>query len=65
MQYMQQMIGNLGVSHNHIQAHFKQFHLFELNHKGNMLWNGVWIAIVRTLWNHRNNIVFRNSVPNP
>jgi len=49
MQYMQQMIGNLGVSHNHIQAHFKQFHLFELNHKGNMLWNGVWIAIVRTL----------------
>jgi len=57
--------GNLGVSYNQIQAHFEHFHLLELNLKGNMLWKGVWIAIVWTLWNHRNNIIFRNGIPDP
>jgi len=30
-----------------------------------MLWKGVCIAIVWTLWNHRNNIVFRNGLRDP
>jgi len=40
------MDGNLGVSYNQIQTPFEHFHLLELNLKGNMLWKGVWIALV-------------------
>ena len=49
------------VHHNQLKAYFQQFELLSLNSKGNKLWKGVWVSIIRNIWNHRNKIVFRQG----
>jgi len=33
-----------------------------LNNKQNGVWKCVWMAIVWVIWNHRNNIIFRDEM---
>jgi len=47
--------------HNQLKAHFQQFDVLTLNSKGNKLWKGVWVSIIRNIWDHRNKIVFRQG----
>jgi len=32
------------------------------NKKANIVWKGMWVAIVRKIWIHRNRIVFKNGI---
>jgi len=43
-------------------THFESFHLPQSNNKQNLIWKGVWVAIVRCLWEHRNHVVFNQGV---
>jgi len=42
--------------------HFESFHLVHLNHKQNQVWKGVWIAVIRSIWEQRNLVVFKQGV---
>jgi len=50
------------VQHNDIKIHFESFYLFQVNHKQNLVWKGVWAAIVWSLWEHRNSVMFHQGV---
>jgi len=54
-------VGFSNVYHNQVRIHFKQFYLMELSQKGNMIWRGMWIAIIWCIYNQRNCIIFRNG----
>jgi len=41
--------------------HFQNFKLCELNDIQNIIWKGVWIAIVWTVWNYANKIIFNQG----
>jgi len=51
-------IGILFVQHNEIMIHFESFHLVQGSNKQNLIWKGVWAAIVWCIWEHRNLVVF-------
>jgi len=55
-------IGLVFVQHNDIMAHFMSFHLIQSSNIQNEVWKGVWAAIVRCLWEHRNLVVFNQGV---
>ena len=50
------------VQHNDIVAHLESFHLFQASHKQNLVWKGMWAAVVWCLWEHRNAILFNQGV---
>lgn len=54
--------GILSVQHNDIAIHFEGFSLSHGSKIQNMVWRGVWAAIVRSLWEHRNDVVFNQCV---
>jgi len=43
-------------------THFVSFHLTQSSNKQNLVWKGVWAAIVRCLWEHRNSVAFNQGV---
>ena len=45
---------------HHVKAkdNFQQFHLLNLNSRQNIIWQGMWLAIVGEIWKHTNGIVF-------
>jgi len=54
----------LGVSfvrHNDVVHHFGNCYIIGLGRKGNMMWKGMWVAIVYEIWKQRNRIVFYNG----
>jgi len=55
-------IGIFSVQHKDIAIHFEGFSLSNGSKKQNMVWRGVWAAIVRSLWEHRNDVVFNEGV---
>ena len=55
-------IGILSVQHNEIMIHFESFYLAQSNNKHNLIWRGVWAAVVRCIWEQRNSIVFDQGV---
>jgi len=55
-------IGIVCAQHNDIKAHFESFNLCQANLKQNLIWKGVWAAIVRCLWDHRNSVMFQQGV---
>jgi len=55
-------IGILFVQHKDLISHFESFHLAHSSNKQNLVWKGVWAAIVRCLWEHRNSVVFKQGV---
>ena len=55
-------IGILFVQHNDLKSHFESFFLTQASNKQNMVWKGIWAAIVRCIWEHRNSVVFKQGV---
>ena len=56
-------IGVLGAFNKDICNHFLNFHLSNLSEKQNQVWKGVWVAILRCIWEHRNKVIFRQGIP--
>jgi len=55
-------IGILFVQHNDMAAHFEGFTLINGSKNQNMVWKGVWTTVVRSMWEHRNAVVFNEGV---
>ena len=52
----------LFVQHNDMKSHFESFHLFQVSHSQNLVWKGVWTTVVKSIWDHRNSVVFKQGV---
>jgi len=55
-------IGIMFVQHNDLLIHFESFHLIQSSNKQNLVWKGVWANIIWCMWEHRNSVVFNQSV---
>jgi len=55
-------IGILFVQHNELKTHFESFHLIQASSKQNLVWKGVWTAIIRCMWEQRNSVIFKQGV---
>ena len=42
--------------------HFESFHLPHLTNQQNQVCKGLWIAIIRSIWDQRNLIVFKQGI---
>jgi len=49
------------VQHNDLKSHFENFHLLHVSNKHNLIWKGIWAAIVRCIWDHRNRVIFKKG----
>ncbi len=49
------------MQHKDIVIHFESFYLPHLSVKQNQIWKGVWVAIVRSMWDQRNLVVFKQG----
>lgn len=56
-------LGILFVQNKDLKNHFENFHLVHMNTKQNMVWKGVWVAVVRGIWEQRNSIIFKQGKP--
>ena len=56
-------IGVVLAQHNELKCHFETFHLMQFTSKQNQLWKSMWVAIVRCILDQRNNIIFKQGVP--
>jgi len=52
----------LSVQHRDLKCHFEKFYLVHFNHKQNMVWKGMWVTVVRCIWEQRNLIIFKQGV---
>jgi len=52
----------LSVQHNALKNHFKSFTLTQVSNKQDMVWKGIWAAIIRSEWEHRNLVAFKQGV---
>ena len=52
----------LFVQYNALKSHFESFQLIQANNKQNMVWKGIWAAIIRCIWEHRNSVVFKQEI---
>jgi len=58
----------LGVStvhHVKAKSNFQHFHLYDLNSRQNLVWKGMWLAIIGEIWKHRNGIIFNHRKVDP
>ena len=51
------------VQNKDLRNHFENFHLVHLSNKKNQVWKGMWATIVRSIWEQRNKVVFKQEVP--
>lgn len=56
------MVGILSVQHRDLESHFEELCLFHINHKQNLVWKGMWVAVERCICEQRNLIVFQKGV---
>jgi len=54
-------VGLTSVRVNDIVNHFYSFHLVGLSKKANCVWKGMWLAITKAIWTHRNMIIFNGG----
>jgi len=55
-------LGIVFVQHNDPKSHFVSFHCVQASCKQNLVWKGIWAAVVRTIWDQRNSILFKQRV---
>ncbi|XP_068487113.1 uncharacterized protein [Phaseolus vulgaris] len=58
-------VGMVGVQNKEIKNHLENFSLIHLSSKQNQVWRGVWVGIIRSIWEQRNQVVFKGGVPDP
>ena len=56
-------IGVLFVQHKDLRCNFENFYLVHMSIKQNQVWKGMWVAIVRCIWEKRNSVIFKQGVP--
>ena len=54
----------LFVQHKVVDCHFEHFHLPFFSTKQNQVWKGLWAAVVRSIWEQRNELIFKQGIPN-
>jgi len=42
--------------------HFQQFNILGLREYGNRVWKTRWMTILREIWEHRNDIIYRDAL---
>ena len=52
----------LGANNKDIRSHFVNFSLVYLSSTQNQVWRGLWAAIVRSIWEQHNQVVFRGGI---
>jgi len=52
-----------GANNKDIRNHLVNFYLIHLSTTQNQVWKGLWAAIVRSIWEQRNQVVFRGRIP--
>jgi len=57
-------MGILNAQHKDLKSHFANFHLVHFRTKQNLVWKGLWLRIVRGLWEQKKNIIFKQKKPN-
>jgi len=57
-----QWVGISFVEHHDLKRHFLSFHLFQVSNKHNKIWKGVWVNVIRSIWDQRNLITFQQRV---
>ena len=55
-------LGLTSVRNKDITNHFRNFFAIGLSKNSNIIWKGMWLAIVWEIWKHRNKCVFSNGV---
>jgi len=55
-------IGILSIQHKDLINHFESFHLVNLSIKQNLVWKRLWVAIIRSIWDKRNLVVFKQGI---
>ena len=50
------------VQNKDLRNHFENFHLVYMSDKKSQVLRGMWIAIVRSIWEQRNKVVFKQGV---
>jgi len=58
-------VGIVGVQSMEIRNHLENFYLIHLSSKQKQVWRGVWVVIIRSIWEQRNQVVFKGGVPDP
>jgi len=54
-------VGITSVRSNVIVNHLCNFTIIGTSNKDNGVWKGMWLALAKEIWNHRNRIVFNNG----
>ena len=57
-----QWVDTSSAQQQNLKLHFQSFHLFQVGNKQNRIWKGVWVNIIRCLWDQRNLIIFQQGV---
>ena len=52
-------VGLKTVYHKDLKQHLLHFTLCQFNAKRNRVWKGMWIAVLWSIWNRRNGVVFK------
>jgi len=54
-------VGKQSVYHSDMKHHLLQIGLFQFNEKKNRAWKGVWVAVIWSICNQRNCVVFKEG----
>ena len=46
---------------NDIASHFLSFYLTGLSAQANHVWRGMWLALTKAIWMHRNKVIFEGG----
>ena len=57
-------MGILNAQHKDLKSHFVNFHLVHFRTKQILVWKGLWLGIVRGVWEQRNIVIFKQGKPN-
>ena len=50
------------MQNNEIKSHFESFICSQASGKQNLVWKGIWAAVIRGIWDQRNSILFNQGV---
>jgi len=53
------------VHHANAMANFQHFYLLNLNRRKNLIWRGMWLAIIGEIWKHKNGVIFMHRRVDP
>jgi len=58
-------LGLSTVSHIMVRNNFQHFNIVNLNRQQNLVWKGMWLAIIGEIWKQRNGVIFKQYKVDP